>query len=378
MWPGERERLAVWADELQARGHALGEVVALSLQAEQLGESEQAQVLAREAEARRVGLALELLGPGFEQFPQARLRWQCGVVRALVLGDWSSQAEISIAQITALLLSALQRPVFQWLEHLEINYHSTFLQERELFEAIYDPTTDPATHAQPRRVVFGGMPRSFRRIRVSRGRVSLHVRELEFEPAVARGLTWYLHWDQVQALPWASGDAGSRLAALEQLLAGPWSDTLARRLACACWDPSLRVRRRVLEVLPQLPDEAAPMLLPVLAMHRDGQRVFGDVVERCVTRIAAERPTWVAAVAEEFGHDEEWVARWLAGVGRRSRTQARAAIPRIAGMLARLQQTHLGAGWRGTGMRQALRSFGEAERLGEVEDETIDELLRKR
>lgn len=201
------------------------------------------------------------------------------------------------------------------------------------------------------------------------------------ESATARGLSWYGLWGQVQALPWAAGDHGSRAQQLERLLARPWSDSLAAPIAAAVWDTSLEVRRRTLGALPSLPDALARALPSVLALDLHGARVFGDLTQRCATRIAAERPSWVASAAESFSLHESWVAVWLSGLGRRSQPAARRAIPRIRAMIRRLSAPeHYNRPYNRASLMRALDNFGESEsnELDEPsDDETIAELLTK-
>jgi hypothetical protein len=183
----------------------------------------------------------------------------------------------------------------------------------------------------------------------------------------------------VQALPWAAGDHGSRAQQLDRLLARPWSESLAAPLAASVWDTSLEVRRRALEALPQLPDALARSLPSVLALELHGARVFGDAARRCASRIADERPSWIASVAETFSLHEPWVALWLAGLGSRSQPAARRAIPRIRAMLRRLATSDRRA-YHIASLTRALDEFGEPEPPDldqQGDDETIAELLTK-
>lgn len=119
----------------------------------------------------------------------------------------------------------------------------------------------------------------------------------------------------------------------------------------------------------------------MLALDLHGARVFGDLTQRCATRIAAERPSWVASVAETFSLHEPWVAVWLAGLGRRSQSAARRAIPRVRAMIRRLSAPDATTrAYHLTSLMRALDRFGESE-PAEFEhpsdDETIAELLAK-
>ena len=75
----------------------------------------------------------------------------------------------------------------------------------------------------------------------------------------------------------------------------------------------MAVRRRVIEAIPSLPDDAAPLLLPLLAINVDVHRLFGDLVQQAVAH-AATRPTWVRAVAQNYRAGEPWVTTWLKSI----------------------------------------------------------------
>ena len=373
VWPGESQALVVWADELQAQGEPLGQLVAASLRAEELYRQArmkpelraQAEAFAREVEALRVRLAPTLLGPALDELPRVRLCWQHGLVRGLFIDHHPSAPEPRTQQVCEGLAELLTRPVLSKLDQIGLDldlvqHESGHLHE--LFTSIYSERA----LARPRRLVLGRLPRSFLRVRkqprmsMRRSRLSLHSDTLADGQSL--GLSWLMLWGEVQALPWSRGDAGTRLQNLRRCLAGPCSPAIARRLACALWDTSLRVRRELFEALPELPDSAAPLLRGALALAPNGRRIYGDALERCLTRVAAQRPTWVTAIGEEMTRDEPWIARWLAGVGRRTRPEAEAAIPQIEACLASLDQPHVGPGYRGHGFRVALAGFDKSAR----------------
>jgi hypothetical protein len=382
VWPGEREALAVWADELQAGGDRLGELIATYLRAEQItkDEPEQATELARAAEAMRLDSIEHLLGPAIGELPRLRLRWQLGVVRGLYL-DATNGPNPSAQVVLEVVAKLLRRPVLRFLDdlHLEALAFDTGF-ERELMHEL----SMHEVVARPRRVVLGSMPRSFRRLMpMGPGSSTMQARrhtlvpETLFESALARGLTWYGSWHRVGALPWAAGDHGSRVQQLERLLARAWTDSLTAPIANSIWDTSLRIRRRTLDALPSLPDALAPALRSVLALDLRGAAVFGDASMHCASRIAAERPNWVASLAETFSLHEPWVALWLS---RLDQPESRRAIPRIHAMVRRLSASGDDHVHRIQVLARALQGFGEP-RQPEIEhpsdDETIAELLTK-
>jgi hypothetical protein len=314
VWPGEHEELTVWADRLLTDGEPLGQLVALGLRVEQLRHSgadprdvdalfeELAEMIERNAEA--------LLGPLASE-PKLELEWQYGVVRALTLGD---QTSTSWSELCDGLAELVQRPVMRFLDHLHIVNTIDPPAELQLLELL----AHPSSVIRPRRIIFGAMPKRFRllrpledRHRMSKllfNRYAKPVREL-----IQRGLTWMILQHVNLALPWTTGEASERVRALEQLLASPWTPQHTPLLGCALWDTSLRVRRRVIEAIPTLPDEAAPLLLPLLAINVDGHHLFSELVQRAVAH-AATRPAWVHAVAQNYRDCEPWVANWLATI----------------------------------------------------------------
>jgi hypothetical protein len=376
VWPSEREALAVWADELQARGDPLGELIATSMRAEQISGSDEATDIARAAEAARLDAIEHLLGPAIGELPRLRLRWKLGVVRGLYL-DEIRGPHPSPQLVLEVVGKLLRRPVLRFLDDLHLE---ALVPDKGIERALFDQLNSPEVVARPRRIVLGPMPGSFRQQLPMRRRLvplqRWNVPPESLESATARGLIWYGIWGRVQTLPWAAGDHGSRAQQLERLLARPWTDSLAAPIAASVWDTSFAIRRRTLEALPSLPDTVARALPSVLALDLHGARVFGDAARRCATRIAAERPRWVASVAETFSWHEAWVAVWLAGLGQPS---ARLAIPRIRAMIRRLSGSdhrphHIAP------LMRALDNFGEpepAELEAPSDDETIAELLTK-
>ncbi|WP_146662469.1 hypothetical protein [Enhygromyxa salina] len=385
----------MWADQLQAQGEPLGELVTVSLRVDEVRRIDphtaKLATLEVEAEQLRLSLAEQLLGPGVGELPQLRLRWQHGVVRAIHLDlDLAPGRDLPRPQVIVEVIGALlQRPALRFVDQLHLG--ALMPDQREAAHELLRALTLPACQARPRRVVLGRMPGQFRRLLRGDPRPRLAdaadraayrpplSREL-LEAVAAAGVTWLIWFGHVQSLPWTRGDHGARLQKLEVLLGQPWSPAHGRPLERAIWDTSSRIRRRILAALPSLGDEMAPALLAALAVSLDPRRSFGDVVERSLTRAASEHPSWVAGVAQNFSDDEPWVAGWLSGLGRRSRGATQSAIPRIAAMLRRGIGTPFDGDYRGTGLRRALHSFGvpaDAPHAASLEDETLAELLEK-
>lgn len=340
MWPKQRDALAVWADELQTGGEPLGEVIALALRADELRRSGDdpagAQRLANRAEAARIEASEQLLGSAVVALPGLEITWQLGVVRAVTLRERPGPA-LDRGEVIEALAELVRRPASRFLDHLHLHHRALddLVAQLELLEVL-----SQAESARPRRLILGRMPRRFRVIRPHSTRPKIGSRrptqppgyERDADSAIAslaaRSSTWLVRDGDVQSLPWAAGDRGSRLQQLERLLAGPWAPDHASLLGRALWDTSERVRRRTIEAIPELPDEAASLLPALLAIDLDGRRKFGDLLERTLTRLST-RPAWVAAVGENFYRCEPWVASWLAAANRRTRPEAEQAIPRM-------------------------------------------------
>jgi hypothetical protein len=379
VWPGEREVVAVWADELQARGDRLGDVIAVHLRADQLAAdpehaSERIEIT-RAAEALRLGAIEHLLGPAIGELPRLRLRWQLGLVRGVYL-DATSAAHPPAQLVLEVVAKLLRRPVLRFLDDLQLE---AVVPDTGIERALLNELATSDVVARPRRIVLGSMPRSFRQ-QLPFGRMTPTPRTvvLELKSALGRGLLWYGAWGHVRPLPWATGDAGSRVQRIERLLAQPWTDALPYPIAASLWDTSLKVRRRTLDALPSLPDTLARTLPSVLALDLHGARVFGDIAQRCIERVVNERPHWVASVADSFSTNEPWIAVWLAELAKRH-PQARRAVPRVRSMIRRLTSGTDGGAFQLGRLRHALELFEEAPtaEFEWTDDETIAELLTK-
>ncbi|NVB42017.1 hypothetical protein G6O69_29595 [Pseudenhygromyxa sp. WMMC2535] len=387
MWPNEREALSVWADRQLSAGAPLGEIVALHLRARERSADttrtdaaihEEVFALRARAERLRLEHAEALLGPDLGELPERlRLRWSMGLVRSVYVDarprDYERPRPLLVLD---LLTQLLRQPALRFVDELHVDtpeYDDAL--ERGLLAALGEASCP----SRPRRLILGAMPRRFRVIQslaASPGRARYGpLQRDQLEAPAAAGLTWLIRWGQIQALPWASGDAGSRLQALERALAGPWSPAHERQLGRAMWDTSVRLRQRLFQALPTLPDDAAPLLLPALAIALDAQPPLAAVLERSLTRVSA-RPSWVAGVADNFGVHEPWVPRWLTGVSRVSRQAAARACPRLRAMLTRRIPPHH--------ERNLRRDLGALERwstqaleAAPFEDESVAELIAK-
>ncbi|EDM78721.1 hypothetical protein PPSIR1_12088 [Plesiocystis pacifica SIR-1] len=390
MWPGERESLAVWADQRMAAGDAVGEIVALHLRAgPELAPADREELLAR-AEQLRLRHAESLLGPLVGELPRLRLRWQYGVIRGISLDRPSTQRSAGSERprprlVLEVMCQLLRRPALAFLDDLQLDLGE---YDDELELGLLAELGSERCHARPRRLILGGMPRRFRDVHglAQRGpaQAARHAREDHLHadllaPATARGLTWFCRWGRPQSLPWTPGDAGSRVQALHRLLGQPWTEGLERALGCAMWDTSVAVRRDLFFALDDLPDAAAPLWLAALAIEGDIRHGLRPVLERGLTRVSG-RPAVVAAIAQNFAASEPWVATWLGGVSIKSRARAQLAAPRIEAMLDGPVGRH-GRGVFERSLvalsRRAAKDAGASGRGGALE-ESIAELLDKR
>lgn len=330
MWPGEREQLAVWADLRLAAGDRFGERVALCLRAEQLRGSDEREALEASLAADPNGDPVALLGP-IAAMPGVELDWQLGVLRTLTLVSVRQPARIG--DLLDALSELVRRPAARFLDtlHLENQVHDDG-RRLEVLERL----AEPEALARPRRIMFGLYPARFRMIRSGRAqtltrRDPAHVFARGHASRIRAlddsGPSWLCR-NAVWSLAWTDREPGVRLAAVERLLAEPWSPIHERTLGRALWDTSLRVRQRGLAAVPELPDAAAPLVLSVLAAQTDGYKHLGDLAHRVAQR-AGERPVWVRAVAENWGWREPWVATWLASTRDDARREAVAALPRM-------------------------------------------------
>jgi hypothetical protein len=329
----------VWADQLQAAGERLGGLIGLGLRADQLCrealEPELADAVAAEL-ADAIDQQAEALLGRFAHTPGIEFEWQLGVVRAVTVGQVHT---LDTDQLLDGLAELVRRPALRYLDHLHIN--SPQLDAPKQHRAILERLAEPDVIARPRRLVLGSMPCRFRVVRTffrPYSRPGAHFLDHHLAALVTalsqRGLTWFVYERCSWGVRWVTDNSTDRLQALDQLLASAWTPAHVDRLAWALWDSSLRVRRRVIEAIPELPDDAAPLLLPLLAIQVDGHRIHGDWVDRAVARASA-RPAWVRMVADNWRCTEPWVATWLSTIEPDGRAEAVAALPRMREQLAR-------------------------------------------
>ncbi|MFV8756450.1 hypothetical protein ACNOYE_38370 [Nannocystaceae bacterium ST9] len=313
MWiPHEREELAVWADDLQRRGDAWGELVATSLALETL-ESEHDPEHATRLRARLLALEAEVLRPRVDPLfagqPGIQAHWQHGALVALRVCPARAPSRVALDRVAALLRLPAAR--FLWLLHVDL-WSS---QSTALHVEVPAMLLDPEVTARPRIVMLGSPPRHVRRRRPLAA-IPEPGRAIA-EPE--RGLeSLFLDSARIE-LPWARGDRRARVRAFEALaarvLAADARPTPLDRttLARALWDRSLHVRLAALDLVAELGDEAAS-LVPELALITRGAPEWVDRARELLSRLAG-RPEIVARVAEEFVIEQAGVTRWLGAIG---------------------------------------------------------------
>jgi hypothetical protein len=136
------------------------------------------------------------------------------------------------------------------------------------------------------------------------------------------------------ALPWCdASDVVARMHICEQLCTRERVDEASlTTLARALWDPQAPVRVRVLEGLPRLGVDAAPML-PGL-MYVDPTAVWSAAIREALDLLARD-PELVLAVARNFTLAQCRCALWLSEL---QLPVARAAKPRVEAMITGPQQ----------------------------------------
>lgn len=276
----ELDELTVWADARQAEGDGLGELVALSLAADQVGASGEVD----KAEAlRQRGRELCI------RLPDAALRTEIGQGRPGLLPTWRHGLLVALRinddmrqwpEAEDFLRRVLQAPLARELRYLEVS-----LRNRSGFPL--DTGTlallaDPRCVAEPRIVVIGAHPSQMSDVRWTDRPLPERVRALETGPW---GL--FVHGKAVR-LPLVSGGrraryrvldaAAQRMFATRERASRLDMTTLARGLG----DPSMRVYKRTLTKLVQHGAVTAPLLpLALLQKPSRGPRgeAFGAFVE---------------------------------------------------------------------------------------------------
>ncbi|MFO7566668.1 MAG: hypothetical protein R6X02_28755 [Enhygromyxa sp.] len=358
MWTErEREELSVWADELQAQGEALGELVTTSMLLESralvrrdpLLEDEEtlalrARVSALEAEVRQP-MVEELLGG----YPELEPTWEHGMIVALRVVDHPLGRRLGQRALDS-LHRLLRLPCARFLRYLRVDARE--LDWTPIHREVPAMLAEPDVVARPWVVVLGAPPRHMRRR--SPTRVLDLGDALETLVDAHRELR-SLFLDTVRVeLPWHRGDKGTRVRA-----AGRLADlerqrrvdepTALTRLARALWDPSLRVRLRVLDALPLLGVHAAA-LVPELLLVERGQFEWVTRVREVLDNLS-RNPALVEAVALNFTADQTRCAGWLAAS---PLLVARRAAPRIETMLFGPRPLE---GWARRELEHALRSM---------------------
>jgi hypothetical protein len=357
MWTErEREELSVWADELQARGEQLGELVTTSLLLEtrSLDDDEtlalQARVLELEAEVRQ-----PLIDELFDGFPELEPTWEHGMIVALRVVDHPLGRSLGQRALDS-LRRLLRLPVARFLRYLRVDARE--LDWTTIHREVPAMLVEPEVLARPWMVVLGAPPRHMRR--------RSPIRVLDLDDALSsliapRRELRSLFLDTVRVeLPWHRGDKGTRLRAAERLAnLGPnerIDDPLRlTRLARALWDPSLRVRLRALDALPLLGVHAAA-LVPELLLVERGQFEWVTRVREVLDTLS-RNPALVDAVAANFTVDQTRCAGWLAAS---PLEVARKAAPRIEAMLRRPRALE---SWAQRELDHALRAMNHRSAL---------------
>jgi hypothetical protein len=331
MWSDrERDELSVWADALQAKGDALGELITTSLQLESQAAPGDTATLTP-LRARLAELQAEVNGPIealFAEFPELEPTWEHGLVVALRVVDHPLERQLGQRPLDS-LARLLRLPVTRFLRYLRVDARAR--DWSPIHASVAAILVEPEVVARPWVVILGAPPRHMRR----RGPAHAFGRAVpELDPLVAldRGLR-SLFLDTVRLeLPWQAGDKGARLQAARRMSARPQLDDpqFVTRLARAVWDPSLRVRLEILDVVPLLGIQAAPLVPELLLVERGELQWISRVRE--VLDTLGRNPQIVDAVARNFTADQTRCARWLAAS---PLLVAQQAGPRIASMLER-------------------------------------------
>lgn len=340
MWTErEREELSVWADQLQARGEALGELVTTSLllESRSLGSlgspgAEPDDEETRALRARVFDLETEVCRPMvdevFDGFPELEPTWEHGMVVALRVVDHPLGRRLG-QRALASLHRLLRLPVARFLRYLRVDARE--LDWTPIHREVPAMLIEPDVIARPWVVTLGAPPRHMRRR--APARVLDVGGALEALLDHTRGLR-SLFLDTVRIdLPWHRGDKGTRQRAAlrlrDAIMNGRIDDPASlTRLARALWDPSLRVRLQVLDALPLLGVHAAAFVPELLLVER-GQFEWVTRVREVLDTLS-RNPAIVEAVALNFTADQTRCAGWLAAS---PLAVARRAGPRIESML---------------------------------------------
>ncbi|HLT38573.1 MAG TPA: hypothetical protein VK034_19935 [Enhygromyxa sp.] len=358
MWTErEREDLSVWADELQAQGDTLGELITTSLVLESRGseQSEETRALRDRVFELDGQVCRPMVEDLFGGFPELEPTWEHGMVVALRVVDHPLGRRLGQRALDS-LHRLLRLPVARFLRYLRVDARE--LDWTPIHREVPAMLVEPDVVARPWVVVLGAPPRHMRR------RAPTRVIDVGGSLAtltdVRRGLR-SLFLDTVRIdLPWHRGDKGTRRQAASRLVDHGPSRRLdaapnLTRLARALWDPSLRVRLQVLDALPLLGVHAAA-LVPELLLVERGQFEWVTRVREVLDTLS-RNPALVEAVALNFTADQTRCAGWLAA----SPLQvARRAAPRIQGMLFGPRPIE---GWARRELEHALRGMNHRASL---------------
>lgn len=301
----------MWADALQQRGDAWGELIATSLAHADSPTPELAERLATLQRTLVEPTITPLLRPGVHP------RFEHGVLIGLHLGgvEASKSAE-AIAAATALLRLPIARFVWRIFVTLDWSHQdaicSMLLDSQSQARPRYIRMGDP--RLVTRRVpMFDGSRERFRGGPGLHGMGGLELAELE------RGLIDLTVFDGRLELPWARGDGGTRVAAMRRLgdrivrCEGALPQRERTSLGRAMWDRSLKVRLAVLDLLPTLGREAAIFVPSLLAQHGEDARWLAR--SREVLATLAEDDAVVLAVQDNFEVEQHATLGWLEQIG---------------------------------------------------------------
>jgi hypothetical protein len=355
MWSErEREQLVVWADRAQAEGEALGELVATSLAAEDLVRRDPKDPRLEALHARIFELETAVRDPMvadlFANFPELEPRWEHGMLVGLRLVTTHDGRRFDDDHVEA-LRRLLRLPVSRFLRHVRVD--ALHVDGGSLHARVAALLTEPEIVARPWTLILGAPPRHQRR-RDGPERLPLPPEQRRTLVDPARGLRMLYHYQVRIDLPWQRGDKGTRLRAAASLADGRHDEpTTVTRLVRALWDPSLRVRLRILDTLPLLGVEAAPLIPGLLLVTRGELEWLNRVRE--VLGTLARNPELVATVARNFDADQPRCASWLS---ESPLAAASLAVPRMQTML--LGPRHLD-GWSRAELDAALRKLDRTQ-----------------
>lgn len=364
MWTErEREELSVWGDALQARGDALGELITTSMLLESRSLARADPVDDEETRALRsrlIDLEAEVCQPMIEEllggFTGIEATSEHGMIVALRVIDHPLGRSLGQRALDS-LHQLLRLPIARFLRYLRVDARE--LDWTPIHRELPLMLVEPDVIARPWVVVLGAPPRHMRRRSPAR---ALDIGDaLETLVDVRRGLRSLFVDTTRFELPWHRGDKGTRRRAagrLANLSANNRIDdpSTLTTLARALWDPSLRVRLRILDTLPLLGVHAAAMVPELLLVER-GQFEWVTRVREVLDTLS-RNPALVEAVALNFTADQTRCARWLAAS---PLAVAVRAAPRIEGMLS---STRPMEGWARGELEQALRTMNHRTWMG--------------